>query len=325
MRPREWLMLLALSMIWGGSFLFAKLAVSAIPPFGVVAGRVAIASLCLAITLAALGVGFPRSAATWRAFFGMGLLNNVIPFSLIFWGQTTIGAGMASILNATTPLFTVLAAHGLTGDERLTWNRIVGVLVGFTGVAMMIGPELLEGLGSNAAAQIACLGGAVSYAFAGLFGRRFARMGVPPLHAAFGQLTASSLIVVPLLLAFGKPWTWTMPGAAALGALVALAVLCTAFAYVLFFSILGSAGATNISLVTFLIPPSAILLGAVFLGERLGWTDFAGMGLIVIGLAAIDPRVATRLERRARTTRADELTPPRAAGTSPPPARKPAA
>lgn len=290
MTRAEWAMLLGLSMIWGCSFLFSKIAVAEIPPFTLVFGRVVIASLCLLVALAATGLVLPRGRRLWLDFAGMGLLNNVVPFSLIFWGQTQIGAGLASILNATTPLFTVLVAQVFTADEKLTPARAIGVLVGFAGVAVMLGPELLLSLDRAVLAELACLCAAFSYSLSNVFGRRFARQGVKPAHAAFGQLTVSCLIMAPVVLLIDRPWTLPMPHAPAWASLLALGVFCTAFAYLIFFRILGGAGATNIALVTFLIPPSAILLGALLLGERLGVRDLAGMVLVALGLACIDGR-----------------------------------
>jgi drug/metabolite transporter (DMT)-like permease len=299
MTRAEWAMLLGLSVIWGCSFLFSKIAVAEIPPFTLVFGRVAIASLSLLAALAALRLALPRGRGLWLDFAGMGLLNNVVPFSLIFWGQTQIGAGLSSILNATTPLFTVLVAHVLTADEKLTRARVVGVLLGFAGVAVMLGPELLLALDRAVLAELACLCAAFSYALSSVFGRRFARQGVKPAQAAFGQLTASTLLMVPLVLLVDRPWTVPLPHAQAWASLLALGVLCTAFAYLIFFRILGGAGATNIMLVTFLIPTSAILLGALVLGERLGARDVAGMALVALGLASIDRRGPALLRRLA--------------------------
>lgn len=225
----------------------------------------------------------------------MGLLNNLIPFSLIVWGQTHIASGLASILNATTPLFGVVVAHLLTDDEKMTANKLTGVLIGFVGVAVMIGPAVLGGLGSNVLAQFAVLGAAFSYSLAGVFARRFKRMGVAPLLTATGQVSASSMMLVPLALIVDRPWTLAWPGLDVWAALVGIALISTALAYVLFFRILETAGVTNLMLVTFLIPVSAILLGAVFLGERLEPKHFLGMALIAAGLAAIDGRLLARL------------------------------
>jgi drug/metabolite transporter (DMT)-like permease len=298
----DWSLLLALSILWGGSFFFVGVAVKALPPFTIVLLRVAIAAAALHVVLRLAGVQFPRDFVTWRAFFGMGLLNNAIPFSLIVWGQTHIASGLASILNATTPLFTVVVAHVLTSDERLSKGRIAGVLVGLAGVAVLIGPQALEGLGQDVVAQLAIIGAAISYAFAAIFGRRFKRMGVPPLATAAGQVTASTMLLLPVALLVDRPWTLPIPGLEAIGAVGGLALFSTALAYVLFFRILASAGAVNLSLVTFLIPVSAIVLGSFLLGETLVLSDFLGMALIGVGLAAIDgrlPGLFARLRERS--------------------------
>jgi len=298
----DWCLLLALSLLWGGSFLFVGIAVKDLPPFTIVLLRVAIAALALNLTLRLIGIALPRDGSSWRAFLGMGLLNNAIPFSLIAWGQTHITSGLAAILNATTPLFTVLVAHCLTADDRLTRSRVLGLLIGFAGIVVLIGPEALRGLGGDVLAQCAVLGAAGSYACAGVFGRRFKRMGIPPLATAAGQVTASTLLLLPLVLVVDRPWTLALPDAQVWAALIGLALLSTALAYVLYFRILAAAGAVNLLLVTFLIPPSAILLGTAVLKESLQATDLLGMALIGGGLAAIDGRLAQAITARYRTS-----------------------
>jgi drug/metabolite transporter (DMT)-like permease len=293
MGPGEWALLITLSLLWGGSFFFAEVALEALPPLTVVLARVALGALALLAVVHAAGLRLPRELALWRAFFVMGALNNLIPFSLIVWGQTAITGGLAAILNATTPLFTVLLAHWLTRDERMTPAKLAGVAAGFLGVAVMIGPEAFGDLGLAVLAQFAVLAAALSYAFAGIYGRRF--RDTPPLVTAAGQVTASTLLLCPLALAVDRPWTLAMPGPAVLGALLGLGLLSTAAAYVIYFRILARSGATNLLLVTFLIPVSAILLGASVLGERLSAPQLAGMGLIILGLAAIDGRILRRL------------------------------
>lgn len=287
----EWAMLLALSLLWGGSFFFNELAVRELPVFTVVAARVALAALILLAACRAAGVSLAPGPRVWRAFLVMGLLNNALPFSLIVWGQTAIASGLASILNATAPLFTAVVAHALTTDEKLTPARVFGVIAGLGGVAAMIGAEALSGLGENIVAQAACLAAALSYAFAGVWGRRFRRMGVPPLATAAGQVAASSLILVPLALLVDAPWRLPAPSQTGIAALVGVAALSTALAYVLYFRILATAGATNLLLVTFLIPVTAILLGSGVLGETLAPRHWLGMATIGVGLAAIDGRV----------------------------------
>jgi drug/metabolite transporter (DMT)-like permease len=287
----EWAMLLALSILWGASFFFVGVAIKELPPFTMVALRVGVAALILNGVVVALGMRMPRAKSAWLAFFGMGLLNNVAPFCLIVWGQAHIASGLAAILNATTPLATVVVAHVLTDDEKMTGGRLAGVLFGLAGVAAMIGPEALKGLSGDAPAEFAILLAAISYAFAGVYGRRFARMGVAPLVTATGQVTASTIVLAPIALLIDRPWTLPTPSLATLGAVIGIAVLSTALAYVLYFRILATAGATNLLLVTFLVPVSAILLGSFVLGERLDPRHFLGMALIGAGLASIDGRL----------------------------------
>ena len=291
MTPLEWGLLLALSVLWGGSFFFNGVAVRELPTFTVVVARVVLASAILLVALRIMGSRMPNDWRVWAAFFGMGFLNNAVPFSLIVWGQGYIASGLASILNATTPLFTVIVAHMLTSDEKMTGRRMAGVIVGLVGVAVMIGGAALASLGVNIIAQLACLAAALSYAFAGVFGRRFKAMGVTPMQTAAGQVTASSIMLVPVMLIGDTPWLLPMPSTAAILALVGVAALSTALAYILYFRILATAGATNLLLVTFLIPVSAILLGVLVLGETMQPKHFLGMALIGLGLAAIDGRI----------------------------------
>jgi drug/metabolite transporter (DMT)-like permease len=290
MTALEWGMLLLLALVWGGSFFFVGVAVKQLPPLTIVALRVALASLILWLCAPAMGVRLPSDRTVISAFLVMGLVNNVIPFSLIAFGQTQLASGLASILNATTPLFTVIAGHFLTEDERLTPLRVTGALCGLVGVAGMIGPQLVGGLGGGVLAELAILGAAVSYAFASVFGRRFRRFGINPIATATGQVTASSLMLVPIALLVDRPWTLPMPAVATLAAIFGLAALSTAFAYILYFRILAGAGATNVVLVTLLAPVSSIALGALVLHEHLEARHFIGLLLIGLGLACIDGR-----------------------------------
>jgi drug/metabolite transporter (DMT)-like permease len=286
MGGREWAMLLTLAVLWGGSFFFNGVAVRELPALTLVWLRVACASATLLLVLNALGQQMPTHGRVWIAFIGMGLLNNVLPFVLIVWGQHRIASGLASILNSTTPLFTVVIAHLLTPDEKLTPLKGLGVVVGFVGAAVMIGPDALAGWDSGVLAQFACLAAALSYAFAGIFGRRFRRMGVAPLATAAGQVSASTFLLFPVMLLVDRPWALTMPHSTTWGAVLGVGLLSTALAYVLYFRILAAAGATNLLLVTFLIPVSAFVLG-----EQLKSEQFIGMALIGAGLAAIDGRL----------------------------------
>ncbi len=300
MSLRIWIWLLLLSFLWGGSFFFAKVATGELRPLSVVFGRVALAALALNIVLIATHRTLFKRTTPWSTYFTMGSLNNLVPFSLIFWGQTHIAVGLASILNATTPLFTLVVAHFLTPDERMTGAKSSALLIGLAGVALLLGPDMLLQPDASIWGEVACLGAALSYAFAGIYGRRLKAMGISPMEAASGQVTASTLLILPIMLIVDRPWTLpSIPSLTVWAALVALALLSTALAYVLYFRILAVAGATNLLLVTFLIPPMAILLGATFLGERLAPRHFEGMALIGVGLAIIDGRI-WRLVRPAK-------------------------
>ncbi len=291
MTPFEWLLLIILSILWGGSFFFVGVAVEALPPITIVTLRVLLAAIALLGIVYLTGSKMPSNPKVWIAFIVMGMLNNVIPFTLIVWGQTHIASGLASILNATTPLFTVITAHFLTRDEKMSNPKIVGVVFGLAGVVIMIGHEAFGGLGESILGQFAVLGAAISYSLAGIYGRRFLQLGIKPVVTATGQVTASSLILIPLALFYDQPLTLPMPGVEIWLAIVALALFSTALAYVLYFRILSTAGATNVLLVTLLIPVSAILLGTAILGEQLEPKHMFGMGLISIGLLSMDGRV----------------------------------
>ncbi|MCC0039458.1 MAG: DMT family transporter [Brucellaceae bacterium] len=287
-----WGQLLLLGLLWGGSFFFARIAVAEMPPLVLVFWRVLIAAAALHLWLRARGVNIRPILDHAGNFVALALLNNVIPFSLIFAGQTEIGAGLASVLNATTPFWTIIVANALTSDEKFSATKISGVLLGIAGTAVMIGPGLLAGLGGPVWAKLAIVGAAVSYAFAVVFAKRF--RALPSTLVATGQLTASTLIMLPVMLVFydyaevfsGGRTTWL--------AVVALALASTAFAYFLYFSILASAGATNASLVTLIVPATAILLGALVLSERLELFEIGGMALIAAGLVTIDGRLFAR-------------------------------
>jgi len=296
MSSRVWVMLLTLSVLWGSSFFFVGLVVSALPPLTIVLARVGFAAVALWIIVALLGVARPGSMKAWLALFGMGMLNNVIPFTLIVWGQAQIPSGLASILNTTTPLFTVVIAGILLSDERLTIAKLIGVVVGLIGTAYMIGPTALSGLGGSALAQLAIIGSSISYGFASVFGRRFKSMGLHPITTAAGQVTASTVILTPFVLVIDQPFQLPMPSPGVWASLLALAIFSTALAYILYFKILSLAGATNLTLVTFLIPISAILLGYVVLGERLELSHYIGMAIIGLSLSIIDGRLWKKIK-----------------------------
>ena len=297
MGAKDWAMLLLLSFLWGGSFFFISVAVSELPPFTLVTMRVGLAAVTLWLVLLVSGYPIPKSPEVWRAFVMMGLLGNALPFSLIAWGQTHIGAGLASIINATTPIFTILIAGAFLSDEHITPRKMLGVTAGLAGVIVLIGPSALLELGTNTMAQLAVIGAAVSYSCATVFGRRFKAMGISPLDTAVGQVTASTIILLPVVWFIDKPLQLANPGLQVWLAILALAIFSTAFAYILFFRILSSSGATNVVLVTFLAPVTASLLGWLMLDEQLQAKHFIGMGCIGLGLAIIDGRLWARLRR----------------------------
>jgi drug/metabolite transporter (DMT)-like permease len=272
-----------------------------LPPLTVLALRLGLAALVLLVALWMLGLRLPRQARVWRVFLIMGVINSALPFFLLIWSQTTIPTGLAAILNATTPLSTAIVAHYFTADEKMTPNRLAGVLIGFAGVATMIGPEALAGWSAGLLAHLAALGAPISYAFGSVYGRVFRRLDVLPMQAATGQLIAATLVTLPIVLVVDRPWQLPMPGVTTWLAIIAFAGLSTSLAFVIYFRLLATTGATNLVLVTLLIPVSAILLGVLVLGERLDTREFAGMALIALGLAAIDGRLWAGLRTRLRS------------------------
>jgi len=302
MGPVEWGLLFLLDLVWGGSFFFAKIALGEWPPLMVVLGRVGFGALLLNGVVLTTGQRMPANWRLWKALIVMGLLNSVIPFCLIAWGQRDVSSGLASILYATTSLFTVLLAPLFVRDETLTPRRILGVLTGLLGVAIMLGPGLLADAGSATLAKLAILGAALSYACGSIWGRRF--RDVPPSIAAAGQLTVAALVVAPLALLIDRPWTFPRPSMPVIGSIAGLALLSTTVGYLLYFTLLGRAGAVNLSLVTLLVPPSALVLGTLLLAEPLEPRDLLGLGCVAIGLVVIDGRLPRWLWNRLQSERA---------------------
>ena len=287
-----WGLLVLLGFIWGGSFFFGRVAVQHVPPMTLVLFRVGLAAIALHLAFGRLPGFYQTLASRWRELLVMGLINNAIPFTLIFLGQTKIGSGLASILLATTPLWAVLVAQVFTTDEKITPAKLIGCALGLAGMVLLIGPAALGLADSPLWAKLAVVGAAISYGFAASFGKRF--KGVSPRITATGQLTASTLIMLPLALMVDQPWALPVPPANVIAAILALALVSTAFAYVVFFRILSVAGATSASLVTLLVPPAAILLGILFLGETLSLTESLGLGLIALGLLSLDNRLGIK-------------------------------
>ncbi|MFC4238293.1 DMT family transporter [Thalassospira xianhensis] len=310
MDGRSWLMLIVLSVLWGGSFFFTEIALVDLPPFTLVLGRVAIAAMILWWVVLLRDIEIPRDPRIWLSFLVMGALNNLIPFCLIVWSQTHIASGLAAILNATTPLFTLIIAHLATKNERLTRRKVIGVLTGFAGVVIVIGlPDAvvtaIEPGGASSASEdvfalasfapfapVAVLIAAISYGCTGVFARRF--KDTPPILTAAGQTSASTLMLIPICILIDTPWNLSFPKTDTILAVLGIAAFSTALAYILYFQLLKRAGASNLLLVTFLIPVSAILLGVLFLGETLALRQIGGMAVIGLGLAVIDGRLIRR-------------------------------
>lgn len=288
MRTTEWLLLFVLSVIWGATFFFAVIAVREVPPLTLVLVRVALAAAVLVPVALALGYRLPREARVWRSLVALCLFSNVIPFSLMFSGQPLISGGLASVVNATTPLFTILAAR-IAGHETLTTTRVTGVLMGLAGVGVLMGPAAFRAESSSLLGMACFLAAACSYGASGILLRRF--RDLPPMVSAGGQLLCSSIIMLPIAAIIEQPWTMARPSAAAMAAVVGLAVLSTSIAYVIFFRITATAGATNVMLVTLLVPVTATALGVVFLDEPLSVNQIVGALIIGFALIIIDGRM----------------------------------
>jgi drug/metabolite transporter (DMT)-like permease len=296
MTAREWGLSALLSLLWGGSFFFIGVAVKELPPLTLAALRVGLAALILWASAPLTGAAPPRNGKAVAALALLGLGNNALPFALIAWGQTHLAAGLASILNAATPLFAVLIAHVFTTEEKLSRFKIIGTAAGMAGVAWVIGPDLLWGQAKvNAWAEGAVLLAALSYAASAVFARRVRALGLKPLDVATGQATAGAIYLVPLALFVDAPWSLPVPSMAVVASVFTIAAPCTALAYVVYFRILAGAGATNVLLVTLLAPATSVVLGALFLHERLLARQFLGFALIAVGLAFIDGRLPRAL------------------------------
>ena len=285
---RAWAEMLVLALIWGGSFLSIRIALDEISPLMSVAHRVAWAMLVFWGVVAMMRIPLPRNPRIWFAFLVMGLLNNVIPFVLMAWGQLHIESGLTSILNAFTAVVGVVMAALFFSDERLTPRKIIGVVLGFFGVAVAIGLENFKNFDLRSLAQLAVIGGTVAYAVAGVWARKNLA-GMPPQLAAAGMLTGATVIMLPLVyFVEGLPTFDLQPRT--LVAIGYYAVIATAAAYLLYYRVLAMAGSGNLMLVTLLVAPVAITLGAVVLGEKLSANALIGFVILALGLIILDGR-----------------------------------
>jgi drug/metabolite transporter (DMT)-like permease len=298
MTRRDWGLIVTLAILWGSGFTLIEIGLRSVPPNTLVFARMALAVPPLLLLLKIRGETLPDDFKSWEMLTIVGLLNVVVPFILFYWGMTQISTGLASILNATTPLWGVVAAHFLTRDEKATPARVIGVLFGVAGIAVMIGIDALKGMSSGILAQIACLIATLCYALGSIYGRRFGQSGMTPLSIATGQVITSAIILLSIALFTDAPLSLPMPGIDFWLSTLAMAVFSTSLASFLFFKLVESAGASNSLLVTFLIPVVAVLLGAAFLGERFSVNQGAGVVLIASGLVLLDGRVLRRGEQR---------------------------
>ncbi|MEQ1538630.1 MAG: DMT family transporter [Sphingorhabdus sp.] len=289
-----WLLIGILAILWGGAFFLIEVGLRSFPPITLVFIRVGFAVPAMWLAMRIMGQRLPTDMRIWALLTVVGAFNCALPFTLFFWGQQYLDSSYAAILNATTPLWGVITAHFMTSDEKATPSRITGVLVGLSGIIVMVGPDAMKGLSDNLLAQIACLISTVFYSLAAIFGRRLSQTSLTPMAVATGQTMTAALLMVPIMLVVDQPWTMAMPRLDATLAGLALALISTALAYFLYFRLIDWSGASNAQLVAFLMPILAVILGIAFLGEHLNQGQIIGAVLIAFGLVIIDGRLLAR-------------------------------
>ena len=298
MSTADWGIILLLSLLWGGAFFMIELGLRGFPPNTLVFLRMALAVPPMLLILKFIGHRLPNDRKSWQQLLVLGAINAALPFILFFWGQTQIDSGLASVLNATTPLWGVVTAHFLTRDEKATPSRIIGVLLGIAGIIVMVGTEALGGISGSVLAQLACLAATLSYAFAAIYGRTLSQSTMTPMVVATGQVITAAILMLPVALIVDHPWALAAPGWDAWAGAIGLAIPSTAIAYFYYFRLIDRAGASNAMLVAFIMPVIAIILGVVALGEMVELKEIAGAALIALGLVAIDGRF---LPKRSQT------------------------
>ena len=298
MTAHDWGLIAILAVVWGGAFFLIELGLTGFGPLTLVALRMLLAIPLMLLALKGLGHALPRDARSWWQLTLLGFFNVAMPMALFFWAQTRIDSALASILNATVPLWGVLIAHVFTRDERATPLKLLGVLLGFGGIIVMVGPDAVSGMGQDVIAQLACLFAAASFAGAAVYARRLGAT-IAPMAAATGQIVTAAALIAPLALVVEPPWAAPAPNLTAIAAMLTLALVGTSFAYFIFFRLIDRAGASNALLIALVMPPVAILLGVAVLGEVLTGGQIAGMALISLGLLMIDGRLFARLAPRA--------------------------
>jgi len=281
-------LLLLLATLWGGSYAFIKLGVATIPPITLIAGRTAIAGLLLLLIMSWRGLQLPADAATWRRFMFQACLNSVVPWTLIAWAERSVDAGLATILNSTSPIFTFLLTLAVAHQEAASPRKLVGVAVGMAGICLIVGVQAFESLGRALLAQLAIVAATICYAGAAVFSRGF--KGLDPMAPAAGSLICGAAVLIPVSV-LERPWTLS-PSATSMLALLGLAIFSTAFAFVIYFRLIQTLGSVGTTAQAYLRVPIGVALGVLLLGERLSPTAWVGLGCVVVGVAAmtIPPR-----------------------------------
>lgn len=280
----ELALLLALATLWGASYTFIKLGVATIPPITLIAARTLVAGLLLLVIMRWRGIRLPVDAATWRRFLFQACLNSVIPWTMVAWGERALDAGLTTILNSTSPIFTFFLTLAVTRHEALTARKLLGVCAGMAGICLIVGVQALSGLGEQLTAQIVTVLAAICYAGAAIFGRGF--RGLDPMAPAAGSLLCGAAILIPLSLVVERPWTLA-PSTSSIVALLALAVFSTALAFVIYFRLIQTLGSVGTTAQAYLRVPIGVAIGVLFLGENLSATAWIGLGCVVIGVAAM--------------------------------------
>ncbi|RYE33693.1 MAG: EamA/RhaT family transporter [Hyphomicrobiales bacterium] len=291
-RAVELALLLVLAGLWGGSYTFIKLGVETIPPLTLIAARTLIAGLVLLAVIRWRGLRLPRDLATWRQFLIQACLNSVVPFTLIAWAERSVDAGLATILSSTSPIFVVLLSCLSASAERLPGLRLAGIAAGLAGTVLIVGTQAISGFGEHLWAQLALVAASICYGGAALFGRSF--KGLDPIMPAAGSLLCGAVVLAPLSLTLDRPWTLA-PSAQSIQALVALSLVSTALAFVIYFRLIARLGSVATTSVAYLRVPTGVLIGMVFLGEALVPTAWAGLGLVILGVMAMTLPLRARM------------------------------
>jgi drug/metabolite transporter (DMT)-like permease len=294
MNGKNLLLLITLAALWGPSFLFIKVAVEEIPPLTLVLGRVAVGAAFLLIVLLSQGRRLPTDRRLWRHLAVVAMLHNALPWVLLSWGEQYIDSALASILNGTTPLFTIILAHFLVAGDRMTVPKMLGVLLGFAGLVLLILPSLSGGAQASTWGLLAVTAAAAVYGVAMIYSRNHLR-GLPPLVAPASQLLLATGYMLPVALLVDRPWTLDRPSTVALGSLFLLGILGTGLAFIVYYRLLETANPTYISMVTYVIPIFGVILGVLVLGEQLTWYALAGFALILLGVMVVNGLFANHL------------------------------